>query len=100
MPIQPDDIVTGTFVATTRAVQGYAPGTPLYIISISLPFIAVRAISNSTSNPFPLTVDTCLYKISDEYVRTFFPPVTVSDTTSLRGYSVEDHDEHSTSPNE
>jgi hypothetical protein len=89
MPIQPDDLEPGAFVASTQCLHNYAPGTPFYITSVSLPFIAVRAVNSTTSLPFPILVDSLLYKISDSYVREFFPSPTAVDHSTLRGYSVK-----------
>lgn len=99
MPIQPDDIELGSFVASTSSLHNFPPGTPLYVTAVSLPFLAVRAINSDTSPPLPITVNACLYKISDSYVQQFFPSPTTKDHITLRGYSVHPTtDEHSTPP--
>ena len=100
MPIQPDDLEPGSFVASTQPIHNYPPGTPFNITSVSLPFIAVRAVNSTTSLPFPILVDALLHKISDSYVQQFFPSPTALDHSTPRGYSVKpgDTDEHLTSP--
>ena len=89
MPILPDDLCVGTFVASTQPVKQYDPGTPLYICCISLPFIAVKAVTpDGIDELIPLHITPNLYKLTSEYINEFLPPPTTSNLSVLRGSPV------------
>lgn len=91
MPIQPDDLRVGDYVATNKFVNNYRPGTPLLIRAISLPFISVQPTTSESIGPTCiLSASSHFYRLSPEYTASFLPfiPVSTVALAYLRGYAI------------